>query len=173
MADDASRCVGESWAAEGIAASNQQRDINGPIQRAMAIARDPSAAEVVVVIAVMAAVHPMSGGFEDGAFDFTGADAVFQQQYVQCMVHVVMVRSAPREGKGLMTEGCGTKVPRSSGRLAVAPLGQPSGIHGGLSASTHTQFRQQVRHVVLDRLLSEEHALADLAVGEPLHDQVE
>jgi hypothetical protein len=106
--EDAPRRIGERRATTGIAASNKQRDIDGSIQRAAAITGYSPAAETVVVIAVMAAVHPMSGGFENGALDLTGADSVFQQQHVQYTVHLVMMRSPPRAIQGLMAEGCGT-----------------------------------------------------------------
>ena len=43
----------------------------------------------------------------------------------------------------------------------------------GLGATLETEFREQVRHVVLHRLLGEEHHLGDLAVAQSLAQQVE
>ncbi len=40
-----------------------------------------------------------------------------------------------------------------------------------MGAPVHAQFRQQVRHVVLHRLLGEEHLVGDLAVGQPVGQQ--
>src|SRR5215469_436536 len=47
------------------------------------------------------------------------------------------------------------------------------GVGGRLGAALHAELREQGRDVVLDRLLGEEHPLADLPVGEPLADQLE
>ncbi len=55
----------------------------------------------------------------------------------------------------------------------LAALGQAGGVGGRLRASAHAQLREQVRHVVLDRLLGQEELLAYLTVGHPLSDQVE
>ena len=48
-----------------------------------------------------------------------------------------------------------------------------AGVYARLGTPLHVQFGQQVRHVVLDRLLGQEHVLGDLTVRLPLGDQVE
>ena len=49
----------------------------------------------------------------------------------------------------------------------------PGRVGGGLSPALHAQLGEQRRHIVLDRLLGEEHALADLPVGQALADQLQ
>ena len=51
------------------------------------------------------------------------------------------------------------------------PMGRR--VDGGLRASLHAELREQFRHVVLDGLLGETEAVADLPVGETTRDQVE
>ena len=66
--------------------------------------------------------------------------------------------------------------PKSQGSvpaLLMSPLLEAGGVGRRLGPSAHTQLRQQVGHVVLDRFLGEEHPLADLPVREALGDQVE
>jgi hypothetical protein len=46
-------------------------------------------------------------------------------------------------------------------------------VDGGLRAPLHAELREQFRHVVLDGLLGETEAVADLPVGETTRDQVE
>ena len=50
---------------------------------------------------------------------------------------------------------------------------QLGGQDRGLGPPFQAELGQQVRHVVLDRLLGEEHPLADLPVGQPLPDELE
>ena len=50
---------------------------------------------------------------------------------------------------------------------------QPGRQDGGLRAPLDTELGQQARDVVLDRLLGQEHPLADLPVGQALGDEVE
>ena len=57
--------------------------------------------------------------------------------------------------------------------VAAARRLEPGREHRGLGAALHSELREQVRDVVLDGLLGEEHALADLAVREPLGDEIE
>src|SRR5580700_11159418 len=47
------------------------------------------------------------------------------------------------------------------------------GVGGGLSAALHAQLAKKGRHVVLHRLLGQEHPLADLPVGQSLPDQLQ
>ena len=53
------------------------------------------------------------------------------------------------------------------------PLAQLRGVHGGLGAALHAQFRQECGHVVLDRLLGQEQLVADLSVGVAIRGQGE
>src|SRR5690606_29357337 len=62
---------------------------------------------------------------------------------------------------------------RSAAVLPLAALGEAGGVDGGLGAPAHSELREQVADVVLDRLLGEEHPLTDLAVGEALRDEIE
>jgi signal transduction histidine kinase len=55
----------------------------------------------------------------------------------------------------------------------VRSLLQRRAVDRGLGAAFETELGQQRRDVVLDGLLGEEHALADLAVGEALGDELE
>src|SRR5690606_13029745 len=68
--------------------------------------------------------------------------------------------------------------PASGGRTSavvteVAALGHAGGVDGGLGAPVHPELQQQVRDVVLDRLLGEVHLLGDLAVGHPFGEVAE
>ena len=54
-----------------------------------------------------------------------------------------------------------------------APATDLGGQHGSLGAAFHAQFHQQVRDVVLHRLLGQEESLTDLLVGQALTHQVE
>jgi len=49
--------------------------------------------------------------------------------------------------------------------LVLAPGLEPGGVRRRLAAAAHVQLGQYVRHVVLHRLLGEEHPLGDLPVG--------
>src|SRR4051794_10295083 len=62
---------------------------------------------------------------------------------------------------------------RSVGERSLPALREAGGVGGGLGPATHAQLGEDVRHVVLDRLLGEEHLLTDLAVGETLGDVIE
>ena len=55
----------------------------------------------------------------------------------------------------------------------LATLGEPGGVGGRFGPAAHAQLRQQVRHVVLHGLLSQEELLADLTVGHTLGNEVE
>ena len=57
--------------------------------------------------------------------------------------------------------------------VVPAALGQPGRVGGRFRAAAHAQLGQEVGDVVLHRLLCEVHALADLAVGQSLGDEVE
>src|SRR6185437_16922910 len=52
-------------------------------------------------------------------------------------------------------------------------LEYPGRVGGGLSPALHAQLGEQGRYIVLDRLLGEEEALADLPVGQALADQLQ
>ena len=56
---------------------------------------------------------------------------------------------------------------------AGATLGQAGGVHRGLCAVGHAELAEQVRDVVLDGLLGEEHLGGDLAVGQAVGEVVE
>src|SRR5690606_8984551 len=57
--------------------------------------------------------------------------------------------------------------------LGVAALGQPRGVDGGFGAPVHAELEQQVRHVVLDRLLGHVQLLGDLTVRHTLREVTE
>src|SRR5581483_1415650 len=60
------------------------------------------------------------------------------------------------------------------GILVVVVLAEdPGGISGGLGAAFHAELGEQRRDVVLDGLLGQEDALADLPVGQAFADQLE
>ena len=60
---------------------------------------------------------------------------------------------------------------RRSGSAAGRLRGQqPRGQHRGLGPALEPELGEDARHVVLDRLLGQEHPLADLAVGQALGD---
>ena len=69
------------------------------------------------------------------------------------------------------------KVPIWRGSISSNPrftaFGETGPVGGDLGTPAHAEFGEQVRDVVLDGLLGEEHALADLAVGQALGDQLE
>ena len=88
---------------------------------------------------------------------------------------------ARRSGPAGLTEPC--RRPRKrclsassaqSGVVVVlAAFVESGGKDGGFGTAAHAHLRQQVRHVVLDRLLGEVHLVGDLSVGEPVGEQVE
>ena len=67
------------------------------------------------------------------------------------------------------TAGAAELTLRATGSVAV--VAQLGGQDRGLGPPLHAQLGEQVGHVVLDRLLGQEHPLADLPVGQPLADQ--
>src|SRR5918997_4730479 len=72
--------------------------------------------------------------------------------------------------------GCRSASQCAGGGSAVAALasgGQLGGVHGGLGTPVHAELGEQVGDVVLHGLLGEVEPFADLAVGEPLGEQIE
>src|SRR3954466_1768507 len=85
-------------------------------------------------------------------------------------------RRCPRGAPGCAGgRPCAEEDPSSS---SAAPVGRRPGAQLGgqdrrLRAALEAELGQQVGDVVLDRLLGEEHALADLPVRQPLTDQLQ
>src|SRR4051794_25976006 len=80
--------------------------------------------------------------------------------------------SRGRSGKERPAGGAdGSSADASAGPVSIGT--EFGGQDGGLRAPLEAELGQQVRDVVLDRLLGEEHPLADLPVGQALADQLE
>src|SRR5580692_12311328 len=75
------------------------------------------------------------------------------------------MRRCERWGQGTRSLPAGTSA--VAGALVLVAE-DADGVGGGLSAALHAQLGEQGRHVVLHRLLGQEHPLADLPVGQPL-----
>ena len=80
----------------------------------------------------------------------------------------------PGGGAGPLANGCRPRPSAVVRRVAgVAVLVEDAGgIGGGLGPALHAQLGEERGNVVLDRLLGEEQALADLPVGQALADQL-
>src|ERR1700687_1302655 len=70
-------------------------------------------------------------------------------------------------------QGTRSLLPGTSAVALVLLVEHPDRVGGGLGAALHSQLGEQGRHVVLHRLLGQEHPLADLPVGQPLADQLQ
>src|ERR1700683_5376007 len=84
-----------------------------------------------------------------------------------------MYRRMPRcerWGQGTRSLPAGTSVIAGALMLVAEDA---DGVGGGLSAALHAQLGEQGRHVVLHRLLGQEHPLADLPVGQPFPDELQ
>src|SRR5579871_516424 len=95
----------------------------------------------------------------------------------------VRAGAAETSRRSTCTTGCRGCDHRAQGRRSLLPgtsvaalmlvVKHADRVGGGLRAALHAQLGEQRRHVVLHRLLGQEHPLADLPVGQPLPDQLQ
>src|ERR1700730_1032268 len=70
-------------------------------------------------------------------------------------------------------QGTRSLLPGTSAVAFVPVVEHADRVRGSLGAALHAQLGEQGRHVVLHRLLGQEHPLADLPVGQPLPDELQ
>jgi hypothetical protein len=82
-------------------------------------------------------------------------------------------------GEGPRSSGATFKNGASAWLLSTSPVAwlrlalQARRVHRSLGAGLHAKLRKHVRHVILDRLLGEEHLGRDLSIGQAFRDQLE